>query len=157
MKKFIIIISIMVFAAMVVSGCSTVPKKVRAEVQGLGTRVDTLETRVEGMESKQAELEMAAAEKAARGAYRHEARSNLVPKSKSTASKADIIEIQTCLKNANFYDGKIDGVKGKKTRRATREFQKANGLNPDGVVGPKTWELLRRHSAPGAAENKEVK
>ncbi|OIO39880.1 MAG: hypothetical protein AUJ75_00740 [Candidatus Omnitrophica bacterium CG1_02_49_10] len=156
MKRYIIIISIMVFAAMAVSGCTTVPKKIRTEVQGLNQRVDTLESRVEGMESKQVELEMAASEKAARSAYRSETRTNVTPKSRATVSKASITEIQTALKNANFYDGKIDGIKGKKTRRAIREFQKANGLNPDGVVGPKTWDLLSRYRSSEAG-NKEVK
>ncbi len=147
MKKHIIAVSIMVLAAFAVSGCTTAPKKVRTEVQGLSTRVDTLESRVEDMESKQARLEMAAAEKAARAreVYTREAQSNIVPKSRTAVSKASVTEIQTALKNANFYDGKIDGIKGKRTRRAIREFQRANGLNPDGVVGPKTWGILNRY------------
>lgn len=32
-----------------------------------------------------------------------------------------------------------DGDFGKTTRRATRRYQKARGLVPDGIVGPKTW------------------
>jgi N-acetylmuramoyl-L-alanine amidase len=72
------------------------------------------------------------------------------------ASKEDTKEIQACLKNAGFYDGKIDGIKGKATRKAIRQFQEANGLTPDGVVGPKTRELLSKHAAaaqgPAAAE-----
>lgn len=54
-------------------------------------------------------------------------------------------EIQEALKNAGFYDGEIDGQVGPKTKRAIREFQEANGLNPDGVVGSRTWEILRKH------------
>lgn len=52
-------------------------------------------------------------------------------------------EIQTALKNAGVYKGKVDGVIGVETKQAIREFQKAHGLTPDGVVGSKTWEKLR--------------
>jgi peptidoglycan hydrolase-like protein with peptidoglycan-binding domain len=52
------------------------------------------------------------------------------------------IEIQTALKNAGYYTGSIDGKIGTKTKVAIEEFQKANSLNADGKVGPKTWAVL---------------
>jgi len=55
------------------------------------------------------------------------------------------IEIQTALKNANFYTGAIDGKIGPKTKKAVAEFQKANGLTADGRVGPKTWNALGKY------------
>lgn len=36
----------------------------------------------------------------------------------------------------------VDGIFGKNTEKAVKEFQKANGLTADGIVGPKTWEKL---------------
>lgn len=39
----------------------------------------------------------------------------------------------------------IDGIYGAYTEKAVREFQLKNGLNVDGVVGTKTWELLERN------------
>lgn len=54
------------------------------------------------------------------------------------------IEIQTALKNANFYIGEVDGKFGPKTKKAISDFQKANGLSADGKVGPKTWGLLSK-------------
>lgn len=54
-------------------------------------------------------------------------------------------QIQLALKKAGFYKGAIDGKIGPQTRRAIREFQKARGLKPDGVVGKKTWEELRTY------------
>ena len=63
-------------------------------------------------------------------------------------------DIQTALKNAGFYNGKIDGSKGRSTKKAIKEFQKANGLRADGVVGKKTWELLGKY-AEGSARTEE--
>lgn len=53
-------------------------------------------------------------------------------------------QIQSALKQAGFYKGGIDGNIGPKTKRAIKAFQKSKGLDPDGVVGPKTWEELNR-------------
>ncbi|MDD5432393.1 MAG: peptidoglycan-binding domain-containing protein [Candidatus Omnitrophica bacterium] len=54
-------------------------------------------------------------------------------------------QIQLALKKAGFYKGHVDGHIGKGTRRAIREFQKANGLKADGIVGPKTQSLLGKY------------
>jgi peptidoglycan hydrolase-like protein with peptidoglycan-binding domain len=59
-------------------------------------------------------------------------------------SKDRIKQIQAVLKKAGFYKGEIDGKEGPQTKRAIKAFQKAKGLNPDGVVGPKTWEELNK-------------
>ncbi|MFA5087959.1 MAG: peptidoglycan-binding domain-containing protein [Candidatus Omnitrophota bacterium] len=66
--------------------------------------------------------------------------------------KPEIQQIQQALKQAGAYQGKIDGVSGPKTKRAIKDFQSQNGLNPDGKVGPKTWEKLRTYLNP-VAEN----
>jgi peptidoglycan hydrolase-like protein with peptidoglycan-binding domain len=57
-------------------------------------------------------------------------------------------EIQTALKNAGYYTGAIDGKLGPLSKKATEEFQKANGLNVDGKIGPKTWAVLSKHLNP---------
>lgn len=60
--------------------------------------------------------------------------------------KPSIREIQAALKAVGVYSGKIDGISGPMTRRAIKDFQKANGLKVDGIVGPKTWSFLREQS-----------
>lgn len=42
----------------------------------------------------------------------------------------------------NYTSGKVDGIFGTKTLAAVREYQKANGLTVDGVVGKNTWKKL---------------
>jgi len=59
-------------------------------------------------------------------------------------SKDRIKQIQAALKKAGFYKGEIDGKEGPQTKGAIKAFQKVKGLNPDGVVGPKTWEELNK-------------
>ncbi|HEY9605925.1 MAG TPA: peptidoglycan-binding domain-containing protein [Allocoleopsis sp.] len=51
-------------------------------------------------------------------------------------------QLQERLKEKGFNPGTIDGVFGLGTKSAVRAFQKANGLEPDGVVGPATWKAL---------------
>lgn len=61
-------------------------------------------------------------------------------------------QIQTALKNAGYYAGKVDGKIGPLSKEAIKKFQAANNLNVDGKVGPKTWELLSKHLSEQPAE-----
>lgn len=65
-------------------------------------------------------------------------------------------EIQLALQAAGFDPGSTDGRLGPRTRTAVREFQQANGLHPDGKVGPRTWSKLEpylKKSATGAGSS----
>lgn len=55
--------------------------------------------------------------------------------------------LQKSLKAAGYYNGAIDGKLGNRTKAAVSKFQRDNGLNGDGIVGEKTWALLKAHSA----------
>ena len=54
-------------------------------------------------------------------------------------------KVQTALKNAGFYTGKVDGKIGAGTKAAIVEFQKSKGLKADGVLGRKTWSELKQN------------
>ena len=41
-----------------------------------------------------------------------------------------------------YYCGAEDGIFGPNTEIAVKEWQKAHGLVPDGIIGPKTWNAL---------------
>lgn len=45
--------------------------------------------------------------------------------------------------NLNGYDcGVADGIFGKNTEVAVKEWQAAHGLKADGIIGPKTWDTV---------------
>ena len=50
--------------------------------------------------------------------------------------------VQALLKNRG-YPVSVDGIFGPNTERMVRHWQGANGLRADGIVGPKTWTILR--------------
>ena len=54
-------------------------------------------------------------------------------------------DIQKALKAAGFYAGAIDGKIGPRTKKAIIDFQRANGLKPDGKCGPKTLAVLDKY------------
>jgi len=53
--------------------------------------------------------------------------------------------IQKALKGSGHYQGEVDGKIGPGTRESVRNFQRDNGLTPDGIVGRATWNRLKTH------------
>lgn len=58
-------------------------------------------------------------------------------------SGAAVAELQRLL-NAKGIRVAVDGVFGANTQTAVITFQRNNGLTADGIVGAKTWAVLRR-------------
>ena len=143
-----------------IAGCSTVSSK---RLNMLETKVSTLEAKVDLVEQRQSALEGQTGESREsvgylKGKVEGVSRGSstvvvtgqgnqgyLYKSGKTSLTKKDI---QQALKNAGYNDGLIDGKIGKNTKKAIREFQKANGLKADGVVGPKTKSLLLQYLAP---------
>lgn len=66
-----------------------------------------------------------------------------------------IKKVQRALEQAGFDPGPIDGEFGPRTDQALRAFQKAQGLEPDGIVGVKTWTALSEYLEPGSLHAQE--
>lgn len=154
-KSFVLLVA-SIFSVVVISGCSTVPKKrFNEEMSGIKTRVETLETRVEGVEAKQAATEQAMVTTTTKTPEPSWPETNFTTKDAKAevapAPKASTREVQMALKKAGYYSGKVDGVKGRNTKRAIKAFQRDHGLAADGVVGKKTWELLSKYASGGVS------
>lgn len=80
----------------------------------------------------------------------------LKPLPPSGPYKPSASQIQTALKNSGYYTGSIDGKMGPMTKKAIEEFQKANGLEADGKVGPKTWSVLSAYLNPAPSEPEQA-
>ncbi|MBO8163345.1 MAG: spore cortex-lytic enzyme [Brevibacillus sp.] len=68
------------------------------------------------------------------------------PTLKVGSQSGDVWDLQFRLKVLDFYTAGMDGVFGQHTAQAVRRFQYQYGLPVDGVVGPKTWKMLKKVS-----------
>ncbi|WP_251859753.1 M14 family metallopeptidase [Clostridium sp. Marseille-Q2269] len=57
---------------------------------------------------------------------------------------SDVKKIQAVLKKIGYNLGVIDGIFGNITEDAVKRFQQNNRLIVDGIVGPKTYEVLNK-------------
>ncbi len=69
--------------------------------------------------------------------------------SKIGSTGKEVTDIQNVLKQQGFYTGAVDGIYGTATRNAVINFQKANGLAADGIVGKNTLDAMGLTSSPG--------
>lgn len=73
----------------------------------------------------------------------------------------DVTHLQERLQELGYYEGEIDGVYQEQIFEAVRQYQADYGLNPDGVVGPDTWNSIglspqRQYPLPQGGESIEV-
>ncbi len=143
MKTYLFIV---LAAAMIISGCNKAGETQQAaEINSDGLSVSQADTLL-----AQPVNEIAAGQEAVvSNIVVNKESEPLVENTAVSAAQApetpDPVSIQTALKNANFYNGDIDGKIGPKTKAAIKEFQAKNGLSDDGKVGPKTWSLLKTY------------
>lgn len=127
---------VMVLGVLLLQGCATTSSSSTLEnrVQALENRLAVVETdmNVSGTLPRASSVSTLSSGR----------RSASTAASPSEMSDADI---QIALKNAGYYDGKIDGKIGPVTKAAIREFQDDMGLKVDGVAGPNTKEKLFKY------------
>ncbi len=116
-----------VAAALAVAGCATT----KSSSASLENRVQVLESKVQALEGTSVTSE-------APVSFERES-------SGATAATMTKKQIQEALKNAGYYDGKVDGKIGPKTTAAIKQFQKDAGLKADGIAGKNTKEKLLKY------------
>ena len=129
-------IGLAVVGMFVFSGCMTMNKNDEMLAQGLRNKVLALETQLKEKDDEINSLKEASLKSSADVS---------LDKIGEAQPQAEPKQIQTALKNTGYYQGAVDGKLGKKTRRAVRDFQKANNLPVDGRVGKNTWLVLKEY------------
>lgn len=121
------------------TGCATSSGTRPAPADELKARVDSLERQVAVLTQQ---LQEASQTQGSAETANFSGRS--VPSS-SANTALTIRQVQQALTAAGYYKGPVDGKKGPQTKKAVKEFQKAEGLKSDGVVGKATSEALSKH------------
>jgi len=135
MAKKVLLLGVAVAFVFSLSGCATMRKNDALEIQGLRNKVSALEAQLKEKDDELNSLK----ETPVKGSEDVNAAGRIG----EAKQQADPKQIQTALKNAGYYQGVVDGKMGKKTRKAVREFQKANNLPVNGRVGKNTWLVLK--------------
>ncbi|MFD1177358.1 spore cortex-lytic enzyme [Paenibacillus puldeungensis] len=64
----------------------------------------------------------------------------------SGSTGGDVWDLQYRLKALGLYKQQLTGYYGSYTRSTVKSFQQKFGLQADGMVGQKTWQVLKRYS-----------
>jgi len=128
---------LVVFLAVLLSGCATTRKVPSNQAQQLHNRINDLE-----VELQQKEREINSLEGELKQVQGSSGRQKI---EKSAALQLSVRQIQIALKSSGFYKGPIDGKTGPQTKEAVKAFQRANGLKADGIIGKLTSDKLRKY------------
>jgi hypothetical protein len=76
---------------------------------------------------------------------------------KITSQGDDVARWQFFLRGLGLYENEVTGVFDEATKNASIAFQKQSGLQPDGVVGNKTYGAAMQHGFSGIEDNRTDK
>ena len=150
MERKLILCGIILWVACYIGGCATTTTdtgkeaRLQSQVEQLKGEVASLEAQINNssqeLNNLRDELNNVLKEK--------EELSAVLIKKKiigEVESRPNIEQIKVALINAGYQPGVISMKMQKETLDAIRAFQKANNLMPDGVVGKKTWRVLKKY------------
>ena len=147
-------------AAVLLAGCATTASKSQPLVAQLQLRVGELERELDAKDERIKNLEYDVKDltyevdkvktsMARRTTVHRSSRSETVVSRKDDDRIIRVPvsphKVQKALKNAGFYNGKIDGKVGSGTKKAISRFQKDNGIKADGLVGRETWGMPQEY------------
>ena len=70
-------------------------------------------------------------------------------------SGSQVRDLQAGLESLNYWVGPVDGIYGTLTRQAVMAFQKVNGLQIDGIVGPEVRGALDNPRSPRVRSDRD--
>jgi cell wall-associated NlpC family hydrolase len=76
-------------------------------------------------------------------ANKTKAQTTFLPTLREGSQGPVVRDLQNLLNERGFNCGKPDAEFGPKTKQAVKDFQRAQGLSQDGVVGQNTWDRLK--------------
>ena len=135
------------------AGCATT--RAKGDHEQLQGRVVELEKKLEEKDAEIVDLQYEVKDLSSKVESKSDSASPVVsnvPESVVVAKGGDEVlrvnttpeKVQSALKAAGFYTGKVDGKLGSGTKAAIVAFQKSKGLRADGVIGRKTWDALKQ-------------
>ncbi len=133
---------LLLIGAFLLTGCIAVRGKNPA--QEMQERIDTLQKEVQEKDSQIGSLQEEVKQLQSQPAQ-PEAVSAKEESKKKPAAKKTPKNIQSALKKAGVYQGPVDGKLGAQTKKAIKEFQRSQGITPDGIIGKKTWSALSKY------------
>ncbi|MBU1042874.1 MAG: peptidoglycan-binding protein [Candidatus Omnitrophica bacterium] len=150
-KKLILIV-----CCFILSGCATTRGTsnlaMQSRIDDLEAEVKTKDYKIEKMENELRQVKQAYIAKqndAVKVTKRAKPQTGVNPDENREIIRVSGVtaeQVQSALKKAGFYQGKIDGEIGSKTKAAIKAFQQENNLKVDGVVGKGTWAKLRKNT-----------
>ena len=139
-NKFFQLVTLSFVLLAFVSGCATAKPR-RAESIDTAAQVTQLQSELQAkdqqIEDLQYQLESYGRSMGSSGSF-SSGKSSLI-----RVSGVTVKDVQKALKRAGYDPGPVDGQAGKKTKSAIKQFQRKNDLKADGIIGEKTWSLLR--------------
>lgn len=137
-----------ILTMMLAAGCASLSGTQAKETEDLKVRVNSLESQVAALNQhlEQETQDQPSAQGQVKGPSPAGMTSQTLRAPKGTAkTQWTVRQTQQALVSAGFYKGVVDGREGPRTREAIKEFQRAQGLKADGVVGPATTQALARY------------
>ena len=138
--------ALILLAAFTFAGCATTRARKVDEKAELAGQVSALQTEIQAKDQQIQELQdrLDSRERALDSA------SNFSKNNKSAGhstliriSGVSVLDVQKALIRAGMDPGPADGRMGKKTKAAIKAFQRQHNLSADGIVGEKTWSLMK--------------
>ena len=128
----------------VLNGCATAPRRADRNAE-LSTQVADLQAQLQEKDQQIQELEaqLQSYQRAIQTPANFSRDAASGGSSIIKVAGVSALDLQKALVRAGFDPGPVDGRVGKKTKAAVRAFQSAHHLTTDGIVGEKTWDLLK--------------